>query len=347
MEKLTETVKDMARCLGAVEVGIATLETLDGGPPSTDLSYVLPEAKSAVCFALPLNQAVIEPYLRKEDHDSHQLDNIRTNTLASGISLEMAKFLDQIGHPSVPQAANLDYRTDAKHGPYSEKPPISHRYLAVRSGIGHFGYSGNVLSKDYGAAIILGTVVTTAELMPTDPLPATENYCDDCKLCNAVCASGYMVSDEKSGITIGGVDFSHCQKRHHMRCDYVCGGFSGLHRSGQWSTWSPARYPIPENDKDLKDVFMKAAVAYNKRKIPAGGFYHFLMPGYKIEFTCGNCQLVCHPEKEVRKQRHQMLAKSGVVIQHPDGSRTAVSPQEAEKHIARMKPEIRMLYEES
>jgi epoxyqueuosine reductase QueG len=61
MEKLTAIVKDMARCLGAVEVGIATLEILDGRPPSTDLKYVLPDAKSALCFALPLNQDVIEP----------------------------------------------------------------------------------------------------------------------------------------------------------------------------------------------------------------------------------------------------------------------------------------------
>jgi hypothetical protein len=59
------------------------------------------------------------------------------------------------------------------------------------------------------------------------------------------------------------------------------------------------------------------------------------------------CQLVCQPDKEVRKQRHQMLTQIGVVVQHPDGSRMAVSPQEAEKHISRMNNDIRALYEES
>lgn len=135
VDELTQTVKDMAMCLGAVAAGIATTKTLEGGPPSADLTYVLPEAKSAVCFALPLDQNLIEPYLRKEDHHSHELNNIRTNTLASGIALEMAKFLEQKRHPSVPQAANLVYRTDTKHGEYDEVPPISHRYLAVRSGV--------------------------------------------------------------------------------------------------------------------------------------------------------------------------------------------------------------------
>ena len=71
-------------------------------------------------------------------------------------------------------------------------PPISHRYLAVRSGIGHFGYSGNIITKEYGSAIVLASVVTDAELIPTEPLPEEENYCDECKLCLSVCSSEYV-----------------------------------------------------------------------------------------------------------------------------------------------------------
>ncbi len=130
MEELTQTVRDMAMCLGAVATGIATTKTLEGGPPSAHLTCacVLANAKSALCFALPLDQDLIEPYLRKEDHRSHQLDNARTNTLANGISMEIATFLDQKGYPTVPLAANLVYRTDTKHGAYDEIPPIAHSY---------------------------------------------------------------------------------------------------------------------------------------------------------------------------------------------------------------------------
>jgi len=346
MDELTQTVKDMAMCLGAVATGIATTETLEGGPPSADLTYVLPDAKSAVCFALPLDQDLIEPYLRKEDHRSHEINNIRTNTLSSGIALEMAKFLEQKGHPSVPQAANLVYRTDTKHGAYDEIPPISHRYLAVRSGVGQFGLSGNVIRKKEGAAIILGSVVTAAELIPTDPLPEEENYCDECGMCIASCASGFMSPDEEETVTLGGVDFSYSKRRHHLRCDYVCGGFAGLHRSGKWSTWSPGRFPIPENDSEFRAAIAKAAPAYFQRPKPEGGFFHFLVPGNRLESTCGNCQLVCHPDKAVRLQRHKMLIESGVIVQNPDGSREAVSPEEALERIAAMSPETRALYEE-
>ncbi len=345
MEKMTKRVKELAHCLGAAAVGIATTETLAGGPPSVDLNYVLPEAKSAVCFLVPLKQEHIEPYLRKEDHRSHELDNIRTNTMASGISLEMASYVTQKGFPSKALAANMVYRTDTPHGPLDEKPPISHRYLAVRTGIAHFGLSGNVLTRPYGAAVILGSMVTTAELIPTEPLNPEENYCDDCRLCMASCASGYMSSTEKTNVNLGGVEFSYSKHHNHNRCDYVCGGFTGLHSSGKWSTWSPGRFPIPEKDEEFLPAIINSAKPYLKRPRQDGGFFHFLMPGNRIEFTCGHCSLVCHPDKEVRKRRNKMLTQSGVVVQNPDGSREAVTPEEAERRLAGMEPGMRALYE--
>ena len=70
-----------------------------------------------------------------------------------------------------------------------------------------------------------------------------------------------------------------------------------------------------------------------------------LVNGNMGEFTCGHCQLVCHPDKEVRQKRYKMLTEGGVVIQHPDGSLQAVSPEEAKKHLAAMTPDMRALYE--
>jgi len=345
MEKMTSRVKELARCLGASAVGIATTETLAGGPPSVDLSYVLPGAKSAVSFLVPLNQSYIEPYLQKKDRHSHETDNVRANTLSTGISFEIAAYLTQKGHPSVGQTANIVYRTDTPNGPFDEKPPISHRYLAVRSGIGYFGLSGNVITPENGAAVILGSLVTTAALIPTEPLRPEENYCDNCRLCIASCASGYMNPDEETVVRMGDVDFSYSARRHHSRCDYVCGGFTGLHKSGKWSTWSPARFPIPDKDEEFLPALMNAAEPYQKRPREEGGFFHFLMPGNRINLTCGNCTLICHPDKEVRKRRHKMLIKSGVVIQRLDGSCEAVSPAEAERRLNDMPRERRALYE--
>jgi epoxyqueuosine reductase len=73
--------------------------------------------------------------------------------------------------------------------------------------------------------------------------------------------------------------------------------------------------------------------------------FNNLMPGDKVELTCGNCQLLCHPDKEVRKKRYKLLTQSGVIVQNPNGSREAVSPEEAKERLAAMPPEQRALYE--
>jgi hypothetical protein len=70
------------------------------------------------------------------------------------------------------------------------------------------------------------------------------------------------------------------------------------------------------------------------------------MPNRKLNLTCGNCQLVCHPDREERKRRHKLLTRGGVVIQHADGTLEAVSPEAAERHLAEMSPEQRGCYEE-
>ena len=150
MEDLSQIVKDLVLNAGAIAVGIATAETLKGGPPSTDLKYVLQGAKSAVCFALGLDQHLILSYLRKKDHLSHNKDHARTYLQVNGIALELASFLGMKGYPSVPVASNFVYRKDTPRGLLDEMPDISHRYLAVRSGVGHFGLSGNVLRKREG-----------------------------------------------------------------------------------------------------------------------------------------------------------------------------------------------------
>jgi len=148
-------------------------------------------------------------------------------------------------------------------------------------------------------------------------------------------------------VTMGGFDFSYSKKHHHSRCDYVCGGFTGLHKSGKWSTWSPGRFPIPDKDEDFYPALLNTVGPYLKRPKTGPAIFNVIMPGDKVGLTCGNCQLICHPDKEIRKARYEMLVKSGVVVQKSDGSLESVSPEEAYNRIANMAPEVRALYEKS
>jgi epoxyqueuosine reductase QueG len=343
--EMTEALKEMALSLGAFKVGIATTETLSGGPPSTDLTYVLPEAKSVVCFALALDQNLIYPYFRKVDHESLETNKVMTTTIADGIALEMANFLQQAGYKAVPQSANFVYRRDTENWLLDLHPLISHRYLAVRSGIGHFGYSGNIITKEYGSAIVLVSVVTDAELIQTDSLPAEENYCDECNLCLSVCLSGYVDPVEKVTVTLGGKEFSYGKRRNNSRCLLVCMGLTGLNASGKWSTWSPGRFRIPEKDGDCISAIPTATKAYLERPKFKDGFFVPIKSGSRMEYTCSNCHLICHPDKEVRTARYKMLIESGVVVQEPDGTRSVVFPEEAKEYLNSMPLERRKLYE--
>ncbi len=344
MEDLTRRVIDYARLEGACKVGIATLETLSGGPPTADITYVLPEARSAVCFAFALDQALIPPFLMKEDRRSHERDNIRSNTLASGTSIDLARYLDQMGHPSYALSANNVYRKDTKRGALDMYPDISLRYLAVASGVAAFGLSGNVHTSEQGAGIILGALITSAELTPTAPMTEEENYCDGCRLCMTSCASSMMDPKEEEGVTLGGREYTYSKRRSYLRCEFVCGGFTGLHPSGKWSTWSPGRFEIPEDNKEFIAALRHGMKAYEGRPSVEGGFFNPLSKK-KLNLTCGNCQLICVPDKEERKRRHKMITDSGCVVQGPDGTLEPVSSEEAVRRMASMPAETRALYE--
>ncbi len=344
MEELSRRVIDYLLEEGACAAGIATTETLAGGPPSVDLERVLPGAKSAISFAVPLDQNLLPAYLKKLNRRAHELDNLRANSLATGMAAHLAHYLTCKGYESKGVLANEVYRDDTPAGKLDMKPDVSLRYLAVRSGVGHFGLSGNVHTPKEGAAIILGAAVTTAKLVPTDPLPAEENYCDRCKLCMNGCLSHMMDATEETHIELGGEEFTYSKRGNYLRCELVCGGFTGLHPSGKWSTWSPGRFSIPETDEEFMTAIGDAYDAYSKRPMPPGGHRHILMDP-KLILTCGNCQLICHPDKDERKKRYRWLVTSGCVVQDEDGQLRAVAPAIAKKHLAAMPPEQRALYE--
>jgi epoxyqueuosine reductase QueG len=169
----------------------------------------------------------------------------------------------------------------------------------------------------------------------------------------ASCASGFMDKSEKQIVTIEGIDFSYSMRldfsysmrRNYERCMYVCGGLTGLHASGKWSTWSPGRFPIPEADEDFEPAFQKALEPYSKWPRIEGGHYHFLIDA-KVRTTCAHCQFICCPDKTERKKRYEMLTRSGVVVQRSNGTLEAVSPQEAIEILSHMPDETRRLYED-
>jgi epoxyqueuosine reductase len=74
------------------------------------------------------------------------------------------------------------------------------REAAARSGVGFYGKNTLLITRRHGSWVVLGTLVTTAELEPTPPL---ELDCGSCRLCVDACPTGAL--DEP-----GTVDANRC-----------------------------------------------------------------------------------------------------------------------------------------
>jgi len=344
MKKLSEEVKEFARSRGAMAVGIATVETLKAGPPSIDLNYKLKGARSAVSFALPMNREMIRAFLAKKDRASHEQDNLSTNVRSTELSWQIAAFIKKQGFEARGTSSNLKYRKEVPGWELTLPPDISHRYLAVRSGVGSFGWSGNVGIKGFGTALILGTCLTTAELEPTEPVPEDQAFCDKCKLCVSACAVEMFEKDKEVSVTIGGKTFSHAARRSYLLCQFCCGGLTGLHKSKKWSTWSPGRFSIPEKEPELLKELLRAVSLYSQRPAMPGGYTHPAAGGIRQYMTCGNCQVVCCGDKQETSKNLKLLHNSGCVFQKPDGELYAAPAEEAETVFEEMDQEHKRLY---
>jgi epoxyqueuosine reductase len=74
------------------------------------------------------------------------------------------------------------------------------REAAARSGVGFYGKNTLLITRKHGSWVVLGTLVTTAELEPTPPLGLD---CGSCRLCIDACPTGAL--DEP-----GTVDANRC-----------------------------------------------------------------------------------------------------------------------------------------
>ena len=333
-----------------------TLETLAGGPEGANLKYLLPSAESAVCWAIPMQMDLIRPYLGKTHANArgdHEKDNIEVNIKSSSMSRTIAKFLVEKGYEAASVIANNKYREDDPSWSVTLPPEISLRYLAVRSGVASFGWSGNVGIKGYGTVIILGGTITNAKLEPTDPIPESDSFCDECKICTKVCAFQMFSPDEKVEVTLGDQTFSYSKRINKLRCVLTCGGFNGLHKSGKFSTFSPGRYDYPENPMEVTRVLTAAMAGQRKRPlikdssrgyIPAsfsGGKGASSLPTEEtkndvVQLSCGNCQIICWGDPKETAKNYKILINSGCVIQREDGTLEVFPPDKATEKFEKM-----------
>lgn len=354
-ETLNKRISDYLLENGAISVGFATRETLQDSPPSADITYLMENGLSAIAFAVPMYKEGIRSYLAKQDHDALFNPGPEAGLGLGAVKLRdgVAEMLRTEGHQVVAPEINMRYRSEIDDWRSFMPPDISHRYLAVASGAGSFGWSGNVGVRGYGSAIQLATVITDAQLEPTYPIPEEESFCSNCRACTGACPTGMFSTKEKMSFTLGGREYAYSARIDIFRCGVCCGDQTGLHKSKKWSCWNPGRYELPEDKNEFRAMLSRINAARQKwppregEKVNVSGLGKFESTDtrkFRFVMSCMFCSLVCTGDKKENLENLKLIRNSGCVIQYPDGSTKVLPPDEAEAEFNRMPPEHRALY---
>ncbi|MCP3943094.1 MAG: epoxyqueuosine reductase [Desulfobacteraceae bacterium] len=332
----TETrLKSLALSLGADLVGVTTRELLADGPPSADPRYLLPSANSVISFALSLDRKIIQDFISKKKWRPH-CDNRKTIAqMLYTIGDTLAEQLRSEGYEAVNVDLNNNYRPEKDAADVTEMiefhPDFSHRYAALASGVGRLGWSGNLLTKEYGAQVELGSVLTSATLTPDPPIPDEEHPCDRCKMCCLVCPVEMIQPKASVQVTVAGITETISRKRPNTCCWIGCTGYEGLAPSGTWSNWSPYRLgrPLPEDKQELDSLCISLQKADPQMQAADNSFNNYRQavfdPDWFYYTVCGFCRSVCSSSRKERLANRKLIVNSGTTALMLDGSHNVVA----------------------
>jgi len=338
MGNIEKQIKTIAKEHGAALVGIAPSRRLADAPPSGDPGYLLPSTRSIISFAIPFNRKILRDFFTKKDWLSWNFDKKENTRRLYVISDHVVAFLRAKGFDTCIVDINVNYRPEPGAKDVTEIvtmfPDFSHRYGAVAAGIGRLGWSGNLMTPQYGSAILIGTVLTSAEL-ESDPL-LEENPCDQCKMCVASCPVEMMHKEEGVKVTVAGITEEIAKKRTNNCCWLGCSDYHGLSPNKKWTNWSPYRVgtPLPEDDMEVDDLCTRIRKVDPYVKLDGINQYthyrkSFFDPDYLTYSVCGNCANVCWENRKNRIENRKLITKSGIVVLKANGRRAAVHDENA------------------
>ena len=223
MSITSEQVKARCRDLGADLAGIAPVARFVNAPLRISPRGHLPAAKSVIVAAVHTPDSAWELGGEPIHNWGPASCVTAVNSRLERIGMHIAKFLEEQGFSSVPipQTAIWRYRPHKELG-INFSPDLSHIHAAAAAGLGEIGFSGLLLTPEFGARQRFMTIITEAELKP-DPLYDGPPLCDKCMQCVKQCAPSSGLRKEVNGISrvdIGGKIFEYANKNKY-RCAWA------------------------------------------------------------------------------------------------------------------------------
>ena len=216
---LTQGLRELALERMEVDlVGVATAERLQGAPVGTRPTDYLPAARSVVVLAAKIPDAIIEVAGHYDDPGKtlspymwygYPVMNWDLSSAASRV----ARFLEIHGFKGLPfPPTGLLYK-------FGDRADFSHRHAAVAAGLGEFGWSGLLLTPQFGPRQRLVSIVTDAPL-EASPMYDGPRLCrpTSCKrVCVSACPTRAMTG--RVSVEIGGKTFEYTGL-HQVRCKW-------------------------------------------------------------------------------------------------------------------------------
>ncbi|MGA3281813.1 MAG: hypothetical protein ABSD50_12620 [Smithella sp.] len=224
-------------------------------------------AKSIICFAMPMDVNAIYDFLSKKTPVTHNTDQLIMNQKIHHIAGRLGDYLGKLGHRARPVPTNNTYRRSLDV--YSTHPSFSHRFGAIVSGIGGQGMSGNVMTKEYGAAVYLSTVVTDA-VLKSDPMLEPKyfinQYCKKCLICDKACPAKMFEMEKEEYVLLNGELHPRGKRRSIDLCNASCFGLHSLSPDKKFSSWGRhwisswvGKEPDPGKENIRKKLLVKGA----------------------------------------------------------------------------------------
>ena len=182
-------VKAKARALGADLVGVAAGATLDRFPPDPRRpqtpSRVTPEDSRSI-VVLARRHLIGTSRLRGANDRHKQYSTELVLSDLEDIELKLVYFLEDHGFPSLTvPPVHFDPRQYDPGG--DTRGPLSLAHAAVEAGLGTLGLNLMLLTPEYGPRVMLGAVLTHADLEPDRPLEAALCPGETCGRCLIAC----------------------------------------------------------------------------------------------------------------------------------------------------------------
>ncbi len=174
MKKLSEDIKELLLNLGADMVGIGDLSMV----PAEDRKD-MPIGISVVIAYHPQDLQGIEEGPTEDYYRAYN----RINDKMDSIIIEGAKYLKDLGYEAIAQTQEEVAKVETKYDSV-----LPHKTVATRAGIGWIGNNAILVTKKYGSAIRISTILTNAPLITE--IPINESNCKECRKCMEECPAG-------------------------------------------------------------------------------------------------------------------------------------------------------------